>query len=368
MRDLIPDLRRWQEAGKREIAVATILETRGSSLRPAGTRMALTAQGDVAGSVSSGCVDGDVIAEMEAVLGGAADVRFPAYGISDQQAWGVGLSCGGEMDVMVERWTEVYDLFIDEIEAGRTVGLASRIDTPSGQHRQLGERPAHLLITSEGETLGSLGHPDLDREVLLEISAAWPGPYVRRQSYPRGEVLIEVVPPPPVLLIFGATDIGMALSRIAQVCGFEVIVSDPRRTFAREERFPGATLHLGWPQELEDRWLSGSQALGSNWAIIVLFHDPKIDLPALTLALRSEAFYIGLLGSRKTQADRRASLIEASVEPRDLSRIHGPAGLDITSRDLPEGKSPGLIALAMMAEVIAVRHKRNLQPTDELGR
>jgi xanthine dehydrogenase accessory factor len=272
------------------------------------------------------------------------------------------------MEVMVERWNELYDQFIDEIEAGRTVGFASRIDAAPAQDRQLGERPAHLLITSAGETLGSLGHPDLDGEVLQEIAAAWPGPYVRRHAYALGEVLIEVVPPPPVLLIFGATDIGIALSRIAQVCGLEVIVSDPRRTFAREERFPGATLHLGWPNELEGRLSSDSQVMGPNWAVIVLFHDPKIDLPALTLALRSEAFYIGLLGSRKTQADRRADLIEAGFEPRDLARIHGPAGLDITSRDLPEGKSPALIALSMMAEVIAVRHKRNLQPAGKMGR
>ena len=369
MRDIIPELRRWQRAGKTEIAVATIIETRGSSLRAAGTRMALTSEGDVAGSVSSGCVDGDVIAEMEAVLGGTAAMRRPAYGISDEQAWGVGLSCGGEMDLMVERWDTLYDVLIDEIEARRAVGFASRIDHLALDH------PAHLVHRSAGEALGDLGHPELEDQVLMAIAAVWPGPYVKRHRYPQGEVLIEVIPPPPVLLIFGATDIAMALSQIAQVCGFQVIVSDPRRTFAREERFPGAVLHLGWPHELLT-WLSsdgapavlrgegtahlgqsGVQSLGLGWAMVVLFHDQKIDIPALTLALRSEAFYIGLLGSRKTQADRRALLVEAGFREDNLARIHGPAGLDISSSDAPDGKSPALIALSIMAEVVAVRHR-----------
>jgi xanthine dehydrogenase accessory factor len=369
MRDVIPELRRWQQAGKTEIAVATILETRGSSLRPAGTRMLLTSEGDVAGSVSSGCVDGDVIAEMEAVLGGIATVRHPAYGISDEQAWGVGLSCGGEMDLMVERWNPLHDAFAQEIEEQRAVGFASRIDHPAP------DGPAHLLHRSDGETLGELGHPDLDGQVLMDIAAVWPGPYVKRHKYPQGEVLIEVIPPPPVLVIFGATDIAMALSQIAQICGFEVVVSDPRQTFARAERFPGALLHLGWPNEFAEwltsdappafwkaddghREVSGERSLGLGWAMVVLFHDPKIDIPALSLALRSRAFYIGLLGSRKTQADRRASLLAAGFREHELDRIHGPAGLDISSGDTPEAKSPALIALSIMAEVIAVRHRR----------
>ncbi len=336
MRDIIPDLRRWQEAGKTRIALATILETQGSSLRPPGTRMAITAEGDVAGSVSSGCVDGDVIAEMEAVLTGNVSIRRPSYGISDEQAWDVGLSCGGAIDLMVERWSDLYGVLMEEIEAKHAVGFASRTD-----------RPVHLLHRLDGETLGSLGNADLDGQVLMDIAAAWPGPYTKRHTYPQGEVLIEVIPPPPVLLIFGATDIAIPLAEIARVTGFEVVVSDARRTFAREERFPGADLRIGWPEDV-----FSAEDFGPGWAIVVLFHDPKFDIPALTLALRSEAFYIGFLGSRKTQADRREDLIKAGFKESDIARIHGPVGLDIG------GKAPSLIALSIIAEVVAVRHRR----------
>ena len=360
MRDIIPELRRWRLAGKTDIALATILETRGSSLRPPGTRMALTADGDVAGSVSSGCVDGDVIAEMEALLKGTANIRRPSYGISDEQAWGVGLSCGGAIEVLVEHWTELYDALMDEIEAKRTVGFASRIahtvessvgTSASGAGGS--EAGAHLLHRADGETLGTLGDPDLDGQVLMDVAAAWPGPYAQRHTYilkgtgAQCEVLIEVIPPPPVLAIFGATDIGVALSRIGKVSGFEIIVNDARRTFAQPERFPDAELRFGWPQDVVT-----SQDLGPSCAVVVLFHDPKFDIPALTLALRSEAFYIGFLGSRKTQASRRAELLQAGVKEGDLERIYGPVGLDIG------GRTPALIALSIMAEVVAVQHRK----------
>ncbi len=340
MRDIIPELRRWRLLGKTDIALATIIETRGSSLRPPGTRMAITAEGDVAGSVSSGCVDGDVIAEMEAVLKGSTGIRRPSYGISDEQAWGAGLSCGGAIDVLVERWSELYDSLIDEVEAKRPVAFASRLDRTGGT-------VAHLLHRSDGQTLGTLGDPDLDGQVLMDVAAAWPGPHVQRHTYARGEVLIEVIPPPPVIVIFGATDIGVALSKIAAATGFEVIVTDARRTFAQPERFPDGILRFGWPQEAIT-----PQDLGPSTAAVVLFHDPKFDIPALTLALHSQAFYIGFLGSRKTQADRRAELLGAGFKESDLARIYGPVGLDIG------GKTPAFIALSIMAEVVAVYHRK----------
>jgi xanthine dehydrogenase accessory factor len=337
MKDIVPDLKRWQQAGKHDIALATILETKGSSLRPPGTRMAITTTGDVAGSVSSGCVDGDVIAEMEALLESGAPLRRPSYGISDEQAWEVGLSCGGSIDLLVERWSELYDHLLTEIEAQNSVGFASRTD-----------RPQHLLHRADGETLGTLGNADLDGQVLMDIAAVWPGPYAKKHSYAQGEVFIEVIPPPPVLLIFGATDIAIPLSTIAGATGFNVVVSDARRAFLTEERFPNVELKFGWPQDVFQ-----SQDLGPGWAIVVLFHDPKFDVPALTLALQSEAFYIGFLGSRKTQADRRQELLDAGFKESDLARIHGPVGLDLG------GREPAQIALSIMAEIVAVRHRRS---------
>ncbi|MGC9349813.1 MAG: XdhC family protein [Anaerolineae bacterium] len=336
MRDIVPDLKRWLQSGKTEIAVATIVETQGSSLRATGTRMAITSEGDVAGSVSSGCVDGDVIAEMEMILENGVKIRRPFYGISDEEAWGVGLSCGGAIDVLVERWTELHEVLLEEVDAGRSVAFASRTD-----------RPEHLLHKSDGETLGSLGDPDLDGQVLMDIAEAWPGPHAEKHSYQHGEVFIEVIPPPPTLLIFGATDIAMPLSKLARICGYEVIISDARRAFLQEDRFPGFELRFGWPQEVFK-----PEDLDVGWAVVVLFHDPKFDIPALTLALKSEAYYVGFLGSRKTQAERCEGLREAGFKESDLDRIYGPVGLDIG------GKSPSDIALSIMSEVVAVRHRR----------
>lgn len=336
MRDIIAELQHWRDAGKTPAALATIIETRGSSLRPAGTRMAITAEGGVAGSVSGGCVDGEVIAEMEAVLADGMSLRRPEFGVSDEEAWSAGLSCGGAIKLLVEPWAPVYDTLVGELAARRPVGFASRVD-----------KPVHLLHTADGENFGSLGSPDLDGAVLMDIAAAWPGPHHEIHTYPQGEVFVEVLPAPLTLLIFGATDIAVPLVRMARVLDFDVIVSDARRAFLRAERFPEAEVRFGWPRQAVQ-----SEEIGPGWAVVVLFHDPKFDFPALTLALRSPAFYIGLLGSRTTQADRREDLQAAGFKASDLARVHGPAGLDIG------GRAPGMIALSILSEILAVRHRR----------
>ncbi len=336
MREIIPALKRWQAAGKTEIALATIVETRGSSLRSPGTRMALNAQGDVAGSVSSGCVDGDTITELEAVLQGQFTIRRPFFGVSDEEAWSTGLACGGSVDILIERWDPLHNQLLAEIAHQQTVGFASRTD-----------QPAHLLRTSTGATHGSLGAPELDAAVLTDLAQLWPGPHARKQSYPQGEVFLEVIPPPPTLLIFGATDIAQPLARMGQITGYHVIVSDARRTFLNVERFPHVERRFGWPQKA-----FVSAELNPGWAVVVLFHDAKFDIPALTLALESDAYYIGFLGSRVTQADRRTTLLAAGFTEEELARIHGPVGLNIG------GKEPGFIALSILAEVVAVRHGR----------
>ncbi len=336
MKELLSDLKQWRAEGITNIAVATIVETRGSSLRPAGTRMLLNAQGDVAGSVSSGCVDGDAIAEMEFILSGEAEIRRPFFGVSDELAWSAGLSCGGAIDVLVEPYDPLYDVLIEEIEAKHPVGFATRTDAP-----------VHLLRKADGSVLGSLGDLALDATVLSDMLEAWPGPHAQKYSYEQGEVFVEVFPQPPTLLIFGATDIAVPLAQMGQIAGYEVIVSDARRAFLREERFPGVETRFGWPQEVFT-----SQDFGPGWAIVVLFHDPKFDIPALTLALNSEVTYIGFLGSKKTQADRRAELLAAGFTEDALARIHGPVGLNIGGRD------PALIALSILAEAVAVRHRR----------
>lgn len=337
MKDLLSDLKRWQAEGKTDVAIATIVETRGSSLRPAGTRMLLTAEGDIAGSVSSGCVDGDAVAEMEFVLRGEAEIRRPFFGISDEQAWGAGLACGGAIDVLIERYDPLYDVIIEELEAKRPVGFATRTDTPR-----------HLLRKADGSTLGSLGDAALDAAVLDDLEAVWPGPHAQKRTYVQGEIFLEVFPQPLTLLIFGATDIAVPLAQLGRIAGYAVIVSDARRAFLREARFPNVEARFGWPQDVFT-----AADFGPGWAIVVLFHDPKFDIPALTLALQSGAGYIGFLGSKKTQGDRRATLLEAGFTEAELARIHGPVGLDIG------GKEPALIALSILAEAVAVRHRRS---------
>lgn len=301
--------------------------------------MAITAAGDVAGSVSSGCVDGDVIAEMEFVLQGREAIRRPNFGITDEQAWSAGLACGGAIDLLVERWNPLHERLMAEVEARRPVAFVSRIDAD--------KPPVYLLHTAGGATYGTLGDPDLDGEVLMDIATVWPGPYAQKHTYPQGEFFIEVIAPPPTLVIFGATDIAVALAALARVLDFEVIVSDARRAFLREERFPGVETRFGWPQDVFT-----SQDFGVSHAMVVLFHDAKFDVPALKLALRSDAFYVGFLGSRKTQTDRRESLFEAGFTEQDWARVHGPVGLDIG------GKEPPMIALSILAEIVAVRNRR----------
>jgi xanthine dehydrogenase accessory factor len=337
MRDIIKDVRRWQDEGERQIVLATIVETRGSSLRPPGTRMVINQSGDIAGSVSSGCVDSDVVAEMETVLNGDFLIRKPIFGVSDETAWGAGLSCGGSIDIFVESWHPLYDVLVDEIAARRPVGFATRLD-----------KVAHILHKSDGSTLGTLDNRDLDGAVLKEMATAWPLPFAQKHRYSQGEVFIEVIPPPPTLLIFGATDFAVPLANMAQTLDFHVIVSDARRAFLHEEKFPKAEVRFGWPQDVFI-----STDIGPGWAVVVLFHDPKFDIPALTLTLQSEAFYIGFMGSHKTQNDRRVTLKTNGFTDDELDKIHGPAGLNIG------GKSPGMIALSILSEVVAVWNRRD---------
>jgi xanthine dehydrogenase accessory factor len=336
MRTIIPDLKRWRQDETLSIALSTIVETHGSGLWPPGTRMALAEDGEIAGSVSGGCVDGDVIAEMEGVLCHDVDIRRPAFGISDHEAWEAGLSCGGTLALLVERWSPLHDVFLAEIEAGRPVGFASRID-----------RPAHLLRKADDTTLGSFGDPAWDVQILKDIAGAWPGPYASKHRYTWGEVFVEVVAPPLKLVIFGATDIARALVALARPLGFDVVVSDARRAFLNEVRFPEIERRVGWPQRSVT-----PDILGPGCAVVVLFHDEKFDIPSLSLALRSDAFYVGLLGSRKTQRARRAALRAVGFGTQTLDRIHGPVGLDIG------GRSPQMIALSILSEIVAVRHGR----------
>jgi xanthine dehydrogenase accessory factor len=335
---------RWRRA-ERDIAVATIVHVQGSALRLAGARMGLTAEGEVVGSVSGGCIDSDALARMEALLQGQRSRGLLWYGPGDDLLI-PSLACGGAVDILVERWTPFHDIWLAEVQARRAVGFAAQLDTPE---------PLHLLRLEDGAIRGGLGDPELAAAVIETFQAVWPGPHAETQNYPQGKVYVEVTAPLPTLLVFGAMDIGLKLAELGHTLDYQVIVADPRAAFLTPERFPDVERRIGWPQKLFT-----PEQLDAGYAVAVLFHDEKFDTPALSLALRSRAFYIGLLGSRRTQAARQAALEHLGFTAMDLARIHGPLGLDLG------GREPAEIALATMAEIVTVRRAGAKRPEGSL--
>jgi xanthine dehydrogenase accessory factor len=300
---------RWRENGKR-VALATVVATRRSAPRPVGSKLAVSDQGELAGSVSGGCVESDVVLAAQEVLEGAPP-RLVTYGITDDMALGIGLPCGGEIDVFVEELAEE-------------------------------ERPDVMLTVVAGEGIGERLH---DPE--LEQAARRRG---RSHAFPLEErtVFADVQAPPPRLFVYGAVDTAEALCRAAKLLGWRTVVADARASFATAERIPSADeLLVAWPDEA----LAQVQP-DVDTAVLVLTHDDKFDLPLVEAVLRSDAFYVGWLGSRRNQERRRGLLLERGLDEDDLDRIAGPAGLDVGA------DTPAETALSMLAEILAVRAGR----------
>ena len=329
VRGILGDLNRWLAVGE-QIVLATVVWAEGSSPRPLGSRMAVTGSGQMAGSVSGGCVEGAVFEEAQEVLSSGSPKRL-RYGIADETAWEVGLACGGTIEVYVEPLAEAHRQLLTALEAEETVALATRLDGGG-----------HLLAWPDGRLEG-------DRSLAPELTALFPGPAAELRHRPEeGDVFLEVFAPPPTLVIVGAVHVAMPLVLLSQTLGFRVRVIDPRRAFATRERFPTVDeLSVAWPQDALQ-----AEELGPQHYIVILSHDPKFDLPALQIALRSRAVYIGCIGAHTTQAKRKAALREAGFSEAELARIHGPVGLDLG------GREPAEIALAILAEIVAVRHGR----------
>jgi xanthine dehydrogenase accessory factor len=335
VKEILGDIERWRARGDR-IALATVIATRKSAPRPVGSKLAISERGDMAGSVSGGCVENEVYGEACEILEGARP-QLLSYGISDDQAFAVGLPCGGEIDVFVETVPEeLLDRLGDVAEREERAVLFTVVGgEPLG---------AQLLVTEAGERIG--GGPDelegrLDellrggRNVLLELDAGQ-------------TVFAEVYGPPPRLLVFGAVDTAEALCRAAKLIGWRTTVSDARGKFATAERLPSADeVVVAWPDDTLERVRPDHQT-----AVVVLTHDERFDVPALKGALATEAFYVGALGSRRNQARRRERLLEEGVEEAELDRISGPSGLDIGA------DTPAETALSILAEILAVRAGR----------
>ena len=342
MREILTDLDRWCEAHE-EIALATLVRVRGSAPRLPGARMCVTRSGRMAGSVSGGCVENDVFERAVHVL----DSGRPAvatYGIADELGFEVGLSCGGSLDVLIEPFVAdaLWQALRHAVDGCHPAVLCIGL-TPA---EWLGRK---LVLLAEDRHIGSLD-PDLD-----EVVTAAARDYLRKGgttviSVPRrGEaatIFIESLPPPLRLFLIGATHTAAALCRMAKGLGFHITVVDARGTYATRERFPDAdVLVRAQPGEVLER-----ARLDASSHVVVLTHDPKFDIPALTQALGSPARYIGVMGSRPTHARRRDRLAEDGFGMADLARIRAPIGLDLGAR------TPEEMALAILAEMVAVRY------------
>jgi xanthine dehydrogenase accessory factor len=349
VKEILDEVERWRRAGRR-VAVARVVDIDGSGPRLPGAAMAVSEDGEVAGSVSGGCVEGAVVTEALDVLA-AGGRRLVTFGYSDDEAFAVGLTCGGTIHLFVEPLDNpLYDAWRDELRAARPVALATVVE---------GASPGGWLLVRPGVApLGSLGDPDLDRVVARDAEGSLAAGVTDVRHYgARGEanerdvsVFVESFAPPPRMLIFGAVDFTAALARAAKLLGYRVTVCDAREVFATDRRFPMADeVVVDWPDRLLDR---EAATLGPRDAVCVLTHDTKFDVPAIVAALRTPVGYIGVMGSRRTHAHRVERLLEAGVTGDELGRVHAPIGLDLGAR------TPEETAVSICAEIIALRTGR----------
>ena len=331
---------RASAAEGRPAALATVVGVRRSAPRPPGAKMAVGSDGAVVGAVSGGCVEGQVVIAAEEVLAGGP-ARLLHFGIADAEAWEVGLPCGGELDVWVERFDEHGPLgaFAELAALKRRAALVTVVGASS-------RAGAQLLVDERDECRGTLGDPQLDEQARAHAAEVmWAERSEVREAGPES-LFVDAIHPPPRLLIFGAVDFAAQLCSLARILGWRPYVIDPRGRFATRDRFPDAEEVISaWPREAVER-LGGIDRATS---IAVLTHDPKLDDAALGLALRSEAQYVGAMGSRRALEQRRERLIEGGIEADELDHLAAPIGLDLGGLTAEE------TALSIMAEVVAVR-------------
>lgn len=336
MKEILDDVERWFAEGKVDIALATVVSTWGSAPRRVGAKMALTADGRISGSVSGGCVEGAVI-EAGRVTIETGKPQLLHFGVADETAWDVGLACGGNIDIFVDSLDQsTYEMmrdFVLEDWAGSVVTVIG------GPEALIGQR---ILHQRDGATIGSIGS-DLDEPLFAILRGVQ-----RAQRISLGEeveVFVDLYRPAPSLILVGGVHVAIALSSLAKSVGYGTTVVDPRRAFGSEERFPEVDQVIQkWPRKaLQEIGLT------ADTAVALLTHDPKIDDQALEIALNSDAFYIGALGSRKTHAKRKQRLEQMGFNGGQIAKIHAPIGLPIGA------ENPEEIALAIMAEIVGVR-------------
>lgn len=333
----------WTGRGQR-VAMATVVETKKSAPTPNGTKMLVGESGEVVGAVSGGCVEGAVVEVAEDILAGE-EPRLLHYGIADEEAWEVGLPCGGEISVWVEAFgsDSLQSRFNEHFRAGRRAVIVTALEGAPLPG-------AKLLLGVDEVPEGTLGDDALDgAAIALAREALW-SEHSALREHDGALLFVDVAAPPPRLIIVGAVDFAAQLSALAALAGWRPFVVDPRSRFATAERFPAAERVIAaWPQEAFDQL----ERIDRATAIAVLTHDPKLDDAALLAALASDAGYIGAMGSRRTQARRRERLLDAGIDAAALDRVAAPIGLDLG------GLTAAETALSIMGEIVAVRRGRD---------
>src|SRR6266702_1418115 len=315
MRELLSELNEWTRSGE-DIAIATVVETWGSSPRPLGSKMLVTRSGKMAGSVSNGCIEGAVFEEAQKVLKSGTP-QIAAFGVADDVAFEVGLACGGHIEVFIQPLAPVHRQLIGMLRRDEAATL--RTDLVSGEAELVKGTPAGTELARR------------DRRV--------------RAGHPEEDVFVEPFRRPAHMVIVGAIHIAIPLHRLARLMGYRVTVIDARAKFATKERFPEADeLIVAWPDEA-----MAKIAVDNSTYVVILTHDPKFDLPALRSVLKKDAGYVGAIGSRKTNQNRFDALRKEGFTEDELARVHGPIGLDLGSRGAEE------TALGILAEITAVR-------------
>lgn len=348
MEEVIADIQRWRSQAEK-VALATVVQTWGSAPRKVGAKMAVTASGQLSGSVSGGCVEGAVAEESFEVLK-TGKSKLLHFGVADELGWEVGLACGGNIQVFVEPldvelWKVITDLITDE-RAGAIVTVIA------GPDHLLGRK---IVVERGQEQWSGSIDPMLDASIARIANDAIPRGKDEQITLTEAgvELFIDLILPPPTLVMIGGVHIAIALAQLAKTLGYRTIVVDPRHAFGTSERFPHVDqLISSWPEEALPQI-----RFNENVAVAILTHDPKIDDPALQIVLRGPSFYIGALGSRKTHDKRLQRLREAGFDQATLDRVHAPIGLQIGAQ------TPEEIALAILAEIVKTRHQANKEAT-----
>ncbi|MFI9766305.1 XdhC family protein [Streptomyces sp. NPDC052415] len=347
MRDLFPVLGAWYAAGS-PFGLATVVATSRSAPRDPGAAMAVGPDDEVVGSVSGGCVEAAVFELAQEVVA-SGEACLETFGYSDEDAFAVGLTCGGEITLLVRPVTAALDASFgavaESVAAGEPVTVASVTDGPAPRGATLAVWPDRVLGTLGAAGLDAAVTADARGELALGVTGL-------RHYGPHGErredavtVFLHSFAPPPRMLVFGAIDYAAAVARIGDFLGYRVTVCDARPLFATPKRFPeGVEVVVDWPH----RYLNGTDTDGRT-VICVLTHDPKFDVPLLEVALRRPAAYIGAMGSRRTHDDRTRRLTAAGLSGAELSRLRSPVGLDLGAR------TPEEVAVSVAAEIIALR-------------